>query len=402
MTFLNHFLAVLAAVSFVPSTILYAQVMAAVIFRKRSPRFVARSGGVPSTTLLIPAHNEAGVIEQTLAALLPQLNAQTKLLVVADNCTDDTAQIARNIAQSNPNVEVIERFEAALRGKGYALDFGIRHLEANPPEVVIIVDADCELMEGCLIGLQNKCRELNRPIQALYLMDAPPGGGLRSRIAQFAWLVKNQVRPYGDHVMGFPCLLMGSGMAFPWQQIQSATLRTGHIVEDMKLGIEMARAGYAPELLPNAVVKSHFPVSVLGAKTQRVRWEHGHIGMIFADLPSLLLTALKRRDKKLLSLAANLAVPPLALLTVIIGILIAASTSHLALGGGWLALTLSLIDLFLISSAVMLAWWYYARQIISFWQLAGIPFYVLSKLPMYGMFFIQRQTKWVRTKRKAD
>ena len=72
--------------------------------------------------------------------------------MVADNCTDDTAAIARAAG-----AEVIERQNATLRGKGYALDAGIRHLTANPPAVVIIVDADCLVAGGTIDLLSRRC-----------------------------------------------------------------------------------------------------------------------------------------------------------------------------------------------------------------------------------------------------
>ena len=402
MIFLGHVLSALAAVGFLPAFIISVQVMAAVVARRNPPPQTAQDDVLPSTCVLIPAHNESSGITEILASLLPQLNDKTRLLIVADNCTDDTALLARSATAAYPNVEVIERFDDELRGKGYALDYGIRFLEANPPEVVIVLDADCELSPGSLSALQHQCHALNRPIQALYLMDAPTGGGLKARVAQFAWLVKNHVRPYGDYVMGLPCLLMGSGMAFPWAQIQAAPLRTGEIVEDMKLGLELAKMGHAPHFLPTAVVKSRFPLSDLGFKTQRIRWEHGHMGVIVTDLPRIFAHALRRRNRDLFALAANLSVPPLALLTLLIGFLIIASTAHFAGGGSLVPLTLSLIDLYLLSVAVLLAWWHYGRPIISLWQLTGIPFYILAKLPMYCMFFIRRQTEWVRSKRKNE
>ena len=402
MNFLDLVFTVTAAIGLLPSLILGVQVFAAVIARRKTQPGVSLEGDAPKTCVLIPAHNEASGIRQILESLLQQLPTTTRLLVVADNCSDSTAEIARHTAMGHTNLEVIERFDPTLRGKGYALDFGVRHLEGNPPEVVVVLDADCELTPGSLLALQYQCKLLNRPIQALYLMDAPGNSGLKARLAQFAWLVKNHVRPFGDHVMGLPCLLMGSGMAFPWDQIKAAPLHTGDIVEDMKLGLELAKMGHAPQFLSTAVVKSRFPLSDLGFKTQRVRWEHGHIGVIVSDLPRIFLTAIGRRNRDLFALAANLSVPPLALLTLVIALLIAATTSHFIWGGSLVPLMVALVDLCLLSIAVLLAWWYFARGIISFWQLAGIPFYVLTKLPMYAMFFIRRQTEWVRSKRRNE
>ncbi|MDP2231988.1 glycosyltransferase family 2 protein, partial [Methylotenera sp.] len=94
----------------------------------------------PSIAVIIPAHNEQVLIQSTITSVLSQLNQDDRLIVVADNCTDATASIARAAG-----AEVVERFNLQERGKGYALDFGVRHCAQNPPEVVIIVDADCQV-----------------------------------------------------------------------------------------------------------------------------------------------------------------------------------------------------------------------------------------------------------------
>jgi glycosyltransferase involved in cell wall biosynthesis len=77
------------------------------------------------------------MIAGSLRSILPQLAEADRLLVVADNCSDDTAAIA-----TAEGAETIERSDLAHRGKGYALDFGIRHLELDAPDVVIVI--------GCL------------------------------------------------------------------------------------------------------------------------------------------------------------------------------------------------------------------------------------------------------------
>ena len=86
-----------------------------------------------------------------------------RLLVVADNCSDDTAALARTAG-----AEVVERSNAQQRGKGYALDFGVRHLASAAPDVMIIVDADCQVGEGSIERLANCCIDSGRPTQALY------------------------------------------------------------------------------------------------------------------------------------------------------------------------------------------------------------------------------------------
>ena len=97
------------------------------------------------TTVLIPAHNEGVGILPTIRDIQAQLGPNDSILVVADNCTDDTAAIVKAAG-----VEVTVRADPARRGKGYALEFGVRHLRLNPPDVVVIMDADCRLGENAL------------------------------------------------------------------------------------------------------------------------------------------------------------------------------------------------------------------------------------------------------------
>ncbi len=264
----------------VPVSVLFVQVLAAL--PAYQPRAMP-SGRRPSVAVLVPAHNEALMIADTLRAIVPQLVAGDRLLVVADNCSDDTAKIA--VAAG---AEVIERFDSERRGKGYALDFGVRHLERNPPEVVLIIDADCAIDSGAIDRLARLCLETGRPVQALYLMHSPEGAGLKTRIAEFAWLVKNHVRALGFHRLGLPCQLMGTGMAFPWAAISTAALASGHIVEDLKLGIDLARAGTPALFCPEARVTSYFPATAEGIAGQRTRWEHGHLGVILSDRAAIV------------------------------------------------------------------------------------------------------------------
>lgn len=95
---------------------------------------VAVSGPLPSTCILIPAHNEASIILDTLERLRPLLSNDIRLLVVADNCSDETARLVRQAGQP-----VIERLDPDKRGKGYALAFGREHLRSSPPDCVIVL-----------------------------------------------------------------------------------------------------------------------------------------------------------------------------------------------------------------------------------------------------------------------
>src|SRR6185437_4598482 len=106
--------------------------------------------------------------------------------------------------------------------------------------------------------LATTSQTMGYPVQALYRMRTDDGDSNAQRIAQFAWLVINHVRPLGLAKFGLPCQLMGTGMSFPWKLIKTANLASGNLVEDVKLGLELAASGAAPRLCAETYVQSGF------------------------------------------------------------------------------------------------------------------------------------------------
>lgn len=360
----------------------------------QSRRSRAASGVRPTVAVLVPAHNESVGIAVTLNAISAQLQDGDRLLVVADNCDDDTAEQARACG-----AEVISRHDPQRRGKGYALDFGIRHLAAAPPDIVIVVDADCLLHGDALDRLARRSAAAGRPVQALYLMHAPVDAGLKSRVAEFAWAVKNHARPLGYQRLGLPCQLMGTGMAFPWHVIRAADLASGHLVEDLKLGLDLAEKGYAPQFCPEARVTSVFPSQREGVQSQRTRWEHGHLGMLLQQGPSGLLKSLTTMNAGLLALVLDLCVPPLALLTLAVLASCGLGLALWQMSGAVLPVGLALLNLAMLTAAVLIAWLRFGRNILSLGSLAYAPLYALTKIPLYCRFLFRRQADWVRSRR---
>ena len=380
----------LALLLLVPVAVLLVQVVAG-----RRPALVApATGRRPSVALLVPAHDESAGIAAALATMLPQLQPGDRVLVVADNCSDATATIA-----SACGAQVIERTDTQRRGKGYALDHGIRHLAAAPPEVVLIVDADCHIDPGSVDRLVRECATTLHPVQALDLMQSPAGAGLNTRIAEFAWAVRNEARPLGCARLGLPCQLMGTGMAFPWAMIEGAQLASGVVVEDMQLGLDLAAAGTPPRFCHAARVTSVFPETEEGTVAQRTRWEHGHLGMIASRGVPMLLRGVFSGRLALVAMALDLCVPPLASLVLMLLLAVIATAVLWAVGGSALPLGLCLLALGLFTLAIAVAWHCVGRNIVSVGELLAVPQYVLAKLPIYLKLFSARQMEWVRTKR---
>jgi cellulose synthase/poly-beta-1,6-N-acetylglucosamine synthase-like glycosyltransferase len=380
-----------ALVLMLPAAVLFVEALSAVPQRRFTPDKLGARGRLG---IVVPAHNEALVIADTLRSILPELNASDRLMVIADNCSDETAAIAAACG-----AEAIVRTDLTRRGKGYALDFGVRHLAIAAPDVVIVIDADCHVTAGSIDRLARVCSGTGRPVQALYLMRSPPNAGTMTRIAEFAWIVKAHVRPSGAHRLGLSCQLMGTGMAFPWSCISAANLASGHIVEDLKLGLDLTRAGRPPLFCPHALVTSTFPASSEGMQAQRTRWEHGNLGVITGELPRLYVDAIATRDMQLLAAALDLSVPPLALFTLQVAAVWCAGLLLYIFAQIRIPLGIATITAILFFSSVAISWLYYGRRIISLGGLLLAAIYAILKIPLYARFLVARQVNWVRSKR---
>jgi cellulose synthase/poly-beta-1,6-N-acetylglucosamine synthase-like glycosyltransferase len=346
--------------------------------------------------VLIPAHNEQAVIAATLRTLLPTLPPGSRVLVVADNCTDETASVARACGAG-----VVERLNVAQRGKGYALDFGIQQLAQDPPDAIVFLDADCRVQPDTVRLLGATAIATQRPVQGLNLCDPDLQGGVLQFISGLAFRFKNLVRTQGLVRLAGLNYLTGTGMALPGKLVGQAQLASGNVVEDMQLGIDFALAGSPPIFLPEARVDSPLPQQAAAARTQRTRWEHGHLKTLLGQAPRLLGLAIRHRRVDLLWLALDLAIPPLSLLVLT---MLAAT---LLVGALWLAgaspwpLALLLAADAALGVAVLLGWAVHCRQQVPLWALLAAPLYAAAKLPIYLAFLVKRQQRWVRTERDA-
>ena len=386
-------LATLAIFLAIPVAALLIEVVAAVILPPRQSS--AQERGDQRVAVLIPAHNESTGLLPTIANIKEQLHETDDLLVIADNCTDDTAVVA-----AAAGADVITRTDLDKKGKGYALAAGLLHLVNNPPDVVIIIDADCRLADTAINQLTAACASTNRPVQLRYLMIAPAESPISFRVAEFAWRLKNWVRPLGLMTLGLPCQLMGSGMAFPWNVVRLADLANGSIVEDLKLGLDLALTGYPPVFCPFSGITSEFPFTVEGAQSQRMRWEQGHIRTILATTPRLIRAAIARANLDLLALALDLSIPPLSLLGILVVGALALSSLATLFGGSSAAMAISIANLAGFVCAVFISWLKFGRDVLPASAFPLVARYVIAKLPIYRQLLLRGgSSHWIRTDR---
>ncbi len=351
------------------------------------------AGEAPSTCLLIPAHNEAEIITETLAHLASIIPADARILVVADNCSDETASLARS-----QGFEVLERHDPLRRGKGYALAFGREALLISPPECVIVFDADCRSDPQSIADLARACKMRGSVLQARYVFDGDRSLTPKVQISNFALWIKNVVRQRGSSRIGGPAILTGTGMVFPWHVFEKLPLATGSIVEDLALSVHLTEAGHAPVFFEQARVTSA-AANQSATLEQRSRWEHGFLAVARTHGLTAVRRGLLSFDWRSLWLGLHLMVPPLALLLTL-GLVSEALLGIIVVSIGY-RLPFFILGAVLLAamSASFLNWVVEGRLWLAPRSLIFLPFYVLWKLPLYGRFLAGKTATWVRTDR---
>ncbi len=392
MIFVQITLLIISLIIIIPILVLFVECCAALLPSRTTAKATITSR--PKVAVLVPAHNEASGITTTLETLLPQLTPEDRLVVIADNCTDDTATISRGLG-----AEVIERKDLENRGKGYALDYGLQFIATEPPEVVFVIDADCYVHQGTIDSMAKLAKACGRTIQAINLLAQPAQPSARDRVSTLAFMVNTLVRPTGLLQLGLPSPLQGTGMAFPWSVINQISLASGNIVEDMQLGVNLAIAGHTALFCLDGKVTGILPQQEGGAKNQRTRWEHGHIKTLLTQVPLLLKESVIQRRLDLLAMALDLFIPPLSLLVLMwLGVM----TGALILGiwgGAWIpAIILGFVG-FLMFVSIFGAWFKFGRAELPLKTLLAVPFYLLWKIPIYLAFLVRPQKEWIRTER---
>lgn len=391
-----------SALLLLPGLILLIEALAALLPRPRRP---LAAGPAPRLAMLIPAHDEAGQIEETVRALARELAPGDRMVVIADNCSDDTAaRAAAAGAAAQAAVQVVERRDPSQIGKGFAISFGLRHLDPDPPEVVILIDADCRVSPGGVATLARLAASADRPVQAEYLLGAPRDPSALVLVSALAVLLRNQVRPRGMHRLGLPCHLTGSGMAFPWKVLRDAPETGANLVEDLVMGLELALRGHPPLSCEEVQISSELPTVRAAGLGQRRRWEHGQLHTLATYTPRLLRAGVARARPALIGLGLDLMVPPLALLVMLeMGMLLLNGSAAAAGIASGRPLALSAAALAAVAAAVGVAWLSFGRRTLPLRYALFVPAYLLWKIPLYvGLAIRGKQKKWERTARAPE
>jgi len=362
----------------------------------RAPSMALRSSQRLRFDVVVPAHNEAAAIEGVVANLrkLDWPADGFRVLVVADNCTDSTAALARAAG-----AEVLERKDIQRRGKGHALDFAFQASQARGwAYAVVVVDADTEVSENLLEAFAARIESGAKAIQAHYgVLNSH--ASWRTRLMTIAMASFHRVRSRARERLQLSCGIRGNGWCITHGLLRQVPYRAFSLTEDIEYGIDLGLAGYRVHYADEAHVAAVMVPGEEAARTQRQRWEDGRLQLIRSKTLALLREAAGRGDRVCLDLALDLLVLPLSYLAINVAVLIVVAGGALLLEPsleGWLWLGLACgLSLLLY---VLRGWQLSGVGIRGLVDLARAPLFVLWKVLL--MLRAHQSAEWVRTKRE--
>ena len=350
--------------------------------------------------ILTPAHDEVATLGTLLESLagLAYPKDRYAVYVVADNCTDATAELARSTGW----VHVYERFDQDRRGKGYALNWLLQKLEEDRLiyDAYVFLDADSVVEPSFLQVMNRELAYRTQALQACYTVlnaTESPGTALR----WIALTLMNYVRPLGRSGLGASSTLMGNGMCFsralllrhPWQAFS--------LTEDYQYYLTLVQHGVRIRYVPEAVVRSPMPATFAQMRTQDIRWESSAGSQPAWRMALKLLGAgLRHHDLRRIEAIAELLTPPLSLLVSWCALALMLSL----LLWPWPSPLFSLILIGGVIGYVGTALYLLRPPRAVYRALLHSPGFILWKLLVY--FVLRRSKKhtseWVRTSRTAS
>ena len=360
--------------------------------------------------VLIPAHDEEHVISHAIEALRLQRYPADRfeVHVVADNCTDRTADVALATGAS-----VHERSAPDTPGKGAALNWLTERVLTGETESsrllegVVIIDADTRVDPEFLAAMNDAFDRGVTAAQGYYAASDPAASpSIALRYAALA--SRHYLRPLGRSRLGGSIGLFGNGMAFSTELVRDRRW-SGHLVEDAEFQLELLLDGITVTFVPDAVLRAEMPDTLDGAVTQNQRWELGRAQLITRFVPDLLRAAVGRsrhhgvRRRTYLDAATDQLVPPISLLATLD---VAAVGTALVTTAIWptktnrVALGTSVLSLLALVTHIFVALRLVRAPRSVYRSLMSAPKFVLWKLELLrGIKTNPTEVTWTRTQR---
>ena len=241
---------------------------------------------------IIPAHNEATVVANLIESLKNQNYPKElyDIYVIADNCTDNTAQIARDAGAI-----VFERFDEKKKTKGFALQWFLdQKIKENAPyDAFCVFDADNIADVNFLKAMNKKLCQGEKVVQGYRDIKNPTDNWITAGYAIFYWTM-NRFYHLARYNLGLSPLLNGTGFMVRFDIVKPTGWDTNTLTEDIEFSlkniIEGRRLGWATD----AIVYDEQPTGFKQSWSQRSRWTVGHI-QCMKEYTGLLALAVKEK-----------------------------------------------------------------------------------------------------------
>ena len=224
---------------------------------------------------IIPAHNEEAVV----ANLIESLKNQTydsklyDIYVIADNCTDRTAKVAKDAGAI-----VFERFDPEHKTKGYALQWFLKQkIEENADyDAFFIFDADNIVDKNFIKSMNQKLCQGEDVVQGYRDIKNPTDNWITAGYALFYWTM-HRLYHLARYNIGLSTLLNGTGFMVRFDLIKPNGWQTETLTEDIEFSLKTIIQGKKVGWATDAIVYDEQPTSFKQSWSQRSRWTVGHM-----------------------------------------------------------------------------------------------------------------------------
>ena len=224
---------------------------------------------------IIPAHNEENVIRNLIESLKKQDYPKElyDIYVIADNCTDATAEIAKEAG-----AKVLKRFDEAHKTKGYALNWFLKQKieEDADYDAFCVFDADNIVDKNFLKNMNKKLCQGEEIVQGYRDIKNPTDSWITGGYAIFYWMM-NRFYHLARYNLGLSPLINGTGFMVKFDVVKPNGWQTITLTEDIEFSLINIAKGRKLGWATDAIVYDEQPVKFDQSWSQRSRWTVGHI-----------------------------------------------------------------------------------------------------------------------------
>jgi cellulose synthase/poly-beta-1,6-N-acetylglucosamine synthase-like glycosyltransferase len=308
--------------------------------------------GEEGLVFLILAHNEEMVLSQSLEALCSQLGKQDQVHIVADRCSDKTAELALRAG-----AEVFIRTEPASYGKGAALGWWVERQSLSLDQPVVILDADSVVHHDFVKEIRRSFQQPEVQASQACLNPVITRPTPISAIIALSERVDQRFFDALRYWLGGSVRLRGTGMGFRYGLMKSTVPFIQTNVEDLELTLHLAARKVRIHFLSKVVLDDPKPGYMSYAAQQRTRWFQGQLKTVKAN-PRTILNVIRQGPLAWSLLDSMFAKPRTIFLPIKMTLLFLGMLWALLFGLHWAFLPL--IALFTLQILIMAAAFMYA------------------------------------------